>query len=109
MMEPFKAYSSMTVRHKTGCGSLFTTLVRDDDGSLLTIFSRLAKAGGCPQASTEVACRLITQALENGASPKELARQLRGIKCNRPGYDGAEIITSCADGIGRALDRFLES
>lgn len=108
-MKPLKEYRSSTYKQRTGCGSLYTTIVVDDDLSILTVICNLGKSGGCAQANTELASRLLTQALENGADPKELVKQLRGLKCNNPGYQGADEILSCSDAIGRSLEEFIES
>jgi ribonucleoside-diphosphate reductase alpha chain len=106
-MEALSEHPSVTIKHTTGCGSLFTSFVVGKDGKLLTVFANLGKAGTCARVSVEMACRLITLGLENGADPHEIARQLRGMQCSNPGYEGSETILSCADGMGRALQEFL--
>jgi len=68
-----------TIKSKTGCGSLFITLNRDEEG-LFEIFTNLGKAGGCPSQS-EATARILSVALRSGVEPEVLIEQLKGIRC----------------------------
>ena len=95
--------SGATRRMKTGCGDLFVTINRDEKGPV-EVFSRLGKAGGCASSQGEALCRMISLALSNHVPPEAIARELRGISCNRPGWQGGQRINSCADAIALALE-----
>jgi len=95
--------SGTTRRIKTGCGDLFVTINRDEKGPV-EVFSRLGKAGGCASSQGEALCRMISLALSNHVPPEAIVRELRGISCNRPGWQGGQRINSCADAIALALE-----
>ncbi|MFO7626895.1 MAG: vitamin B12-dependent ribonucleotide reductase [Candidatus Fermentibacteraceae bacterium] len=95
--------SGITRRMKTGCGDLFVTINRDEKGPV-EVFSRLGKAGGCASSQGEALCRIISLALSNHVPPEAIVRELRGISCNRPGWQGGQRINSCADAIALALE-----
>jgi ribonucleoside-diphosphate reductase alpha chain len=95
--------SGTTRRMKTGCGDLFVTINRDEKGPV-EVFSRLGKAGGCASSQGEALCRMISLALSNHVPPEAIVRELRGISCNRPGWQGGLRINSCADAIALALE-----
>ena len=98
-----------TIKAKTGCGSLFITLNRDDKG-LFEIFANLGKAGGCPSQS-EATARLLSIALRSGVHPRILCEQIRGIRClstvaRRKSNSEIDVL-SCPDAIARALEEAL--
>lgn len=95
--------SGITRRMKTGCGDLFVTINRDEKGPV-EVFSRLGKAGGCASSQGEALCRMISLALSNHVTPEAIVRELRGISCNRPGWQGGQRINSCADALALALE-----
>ncbi len=95
--------SGVTRRMKTGCGDLFVTINQDDHGPV-EVFGRLGKAGGCAASQGEALCRTISLALRNNVPPEEIVRELKGISCNRPGWQAGERINSCADAIARTLE-----
>ena len=64
----------------------------------------MGKAGGCASCNTEALGRLISLALKKGASAHEIVEQLKGIRCHVP-YGLGPNATSCADAIGKALER----
>ena len=89
---------------KTGCGDLFVTINEDGKGPV-EVFSRLGKAGGCASSQVEALCRMISLALKNHVPTGEIVRELRGISCNRPGWQGGQRINSCADAIAISLEQ----
>ncbi len=98
--------SGQTFKFRMGCGTLFVTVNRDENG-LCEVFANLGKAGGCPSQS-EATCRAISTALRSGVSSKELIEQLRGIRClstaaARKG-DSTIKVLSCPDAIARAIE-----
>ena len=98
-----------TTKFRMGCGTLFVTVNRDDQG-LCEVFANLGKAGGCP-AQSEATCRAISVALRSGVEPGVLSEQLRGIRCLSTiarRQSGQEIeVLSCPDAIARAIEEAL--
>ena len=98
-----------TIKAKTGCGSLFITLNRDDKG-IFEIFTNLGKAGGCPSQS-EATARLLSIALRSGIEPRILSEQIKGIRClstvARKNSNNEINVLSCPDAIARALEEAI--
>jgi ribonucleoside-diphosphate reductase alpha chain len=94
-----------TKKHETAeCGNMYTTLNADEEG-LYESWIRHGKQGGCEYAHKEAIGRLISIALQAGASPARIARNLRGIQCDRPTKWGKFKCTSCLDAIGQAIQK----
>jgi ribonucleoside-diphosphate reductase alpha chain len=93
-----------TERMETGCGKLFV-IMNDDELGPREVFANMGKAGGCASSSTEALGRLISLALKKGASASEVVEQLKGIRCHQPYGLGPNAVTSCADAMGKALER----
>lgn len=99
-----------TEKFKTGCGSVYVSINKDDKERLFEIFSALGKGGGCP-AQSEATARLASLCLRCGVDPAEIVRQLRRIVC--PTACSARAagkpvdVTSCPDAIARVLSNFL--
>ena len=96
--------SGETQRMETGCGKLFV-IMNDDEYGAREVFANMGKAGGCASSNTEALGRLISLALKKGASPQEVVEQLKGIRCHVPYGIGPTATLSCADAIGKALER----
>ncbi|HEY5169433.1 MAG TPA: vitamin B12-dependent ribonucleotide reductase [Thermoleophilia bacterium] len=93
-----------TQRMDTGCGKLFV-IMNDDEYGPREVFANMGKAGGCASSNTEALGRLISLALKKGASAGEIVEQLKGIRCHVPYGMGPNATLSCADAIGKALER----
>jgi len=98
-----------TIKKRTGCGSLYVTINRDEEG-LFEIFTNLGKAGGCPSQS-EATARILSVALRCGIDPEILVEQLKGIRClstiaRRKGGSDIDVL-SCPDAIARAMEEVL--
>jgi ribonucleoside-diphosphate reductase alpha chain len=93
-----------TQRMDTGCGKLFV-IMNDDEYGAREVFANMGKAGGCASSNTEALGRLISLALKKGAAPQEIVEQLKGIRCHVPYGVGPNAVLSCADAIGKALER----
>jgi ribonucleoside-diphosphate reductase alpha chain len=96
--------SGETQRMDTGCGKLFV-IMNDDEFGPREVFANMGKAGGCASSNTEALGRLISLALKKGASAAEIVEQLKGIRCHVPYGIGPNATLSCADAIGKALER----
>jgi ribonucleoside-diphosphate reductase alpha chain len=93
-----------TERMDTGCGKLFV-IMNDDEHGPREVFANMGKAGGCASSNTEALGRLISLALKKGAAPSEIVDQLKGIRCHVPYGMGPNATLSCADAIGKAIER----
>lgn len=92
---------------KTGCGNLYVTINKDQDGRLFEVFTNIGKAGGCAASQAEAIGRLISLALRSGIEPQEIVKQLKGISCHAPVWSSNGKITSCSDAIAKAIEAEL--
>ncbi|MBS1263098.1 MAG: Vitamin B12-dependent ribonucleoside-diphosphate reductase [Methanonatronarchaeales archaeon] len=99
-----------TEKLKVGCGkNLYLTCNTDGEG-LFEVFAQLGKSGGCVVSLTEANTRLISLALRAGVASEEIIKQLKGIRCPEPMFDGdGGMIYSCADAIAKSMERFVAS
>ena len=100
-----------TTKYRMGCGTLFVTVNKDEEG-LTEVFANLGRAGGCP-AQSEATCRAISVALRCGVDPDVIIEQLKGIRClstisRRKGGQDIEVL-SCPDAIARAIEEALQN
>ena len=96
-----------TERIETGEGKLYVTVNEDDEG-ISEVFATIGKAGGHSQSQSEALCRLISLGLRSGVDIDEVIDALKGIGGPMPIWSDGEQILSLPDGIGRALERYLE-
>lgn len=102
------AVSGNTQRLTTGCGKIYVTINADEEGNPFEMFVQIGKAGGCAASQTESIGRLVSLAMRSGINANELYKQLVGISCHQPAWEGGgDKILSCADAIGKALSRFV--
>ncbi len=97
----------VTIKTTTGCGPLYVTVNYDENGNPFEIFNSIGKSGGCAQSQTESTGRMVSLALRSGIGAEEIIKQLKGIRCNIPYGFGANTVYSCADAIGKALEKSL--
>ena len=99
-----------TVKTKIGCGSIYITVNKDENGTC-EVFTNLGRAGGCPSQS-EATCRLISLALRSGVKVEDVIDQLKGIRCMNTMRQGGikqsdgTVVLSCPDAIGKAIEKF---
>jgi ribonucleoside-diphosphate reductase alpha chain len=101
-----KVTTGVTERVTTGCGYIYVTVNRDEQG-IFEVFSHLGKAGGCASAQLEATCRLISLALRAGVDVASVVRQLRGIRCPNIAWEEGKSILSCADAIASVLEKHI--
>ncbi len=102
-----KITTGRTIETRTGCGSLYVTINEDEYG-IAEVFVQLGKSGGCAASQTEAIGRLLSIALRSWINPEVLIKQLKGIRCPSVGFDEGEIVTSCADGVAKILEKYLK-
>jgi ribonucleoside-diphosphate reductase alpha chain len=93
-----------TQRIQTGYGSLYVTVNEDEQGPF-ELFATLGKSGGYTASFTEAASRLVSLCLRSGVDPKEVAKQLEGIRSPKLAFDKRDKILSVPDALAKALRR----
>lgn len=98
-----------TTRRRTSCGDLYLTVNRDEEGKPFEAFATMGKAGGCEGSFNEAIGRLISLCMRAGVKPREIVKQLIGIRCNKPFGIGREKVLSCSDAISKIFNLSLET
>jgi ribonucleoside-diphosphate reductase alpha chain len=101
-----KAMTGSTREVKTGCGDMYVTINNDENGPF-ELFCSMGKSGGCIAAYSEAIGRLVSLALRSGVDPKQVVKQLKGIRCSRPVFDTGGITYSCADAISKTVQAHM--
>jgi len=101
-----KAMTGSTREVKTGCGDMYVTINNDENGPF-EVFCAMGKSGGCISAYSEAMGRLVSLALRSGVDPKQVVKQLKGIRCSRPVFDTGGITYSCADAISKTVQAHM--
>ena len=99
----------VTIKVKTNDGSLYVTINRGIRDEPFELFATVGKAGGKAHAYTEGIGRLISLLLQYNVPEREIISNLRGISAGDPVGFGNGRVLSVPDGIGKALEIFLES
>ncbi|MDE0898550.1 MAG: vitamin B12-dependent ribonucleotide reductase [Longimicrobiales bacterium] len=102
------ALRGYTMKMMSPLGDLYVTLNEDVDGRPFEVFCTLGKAGGAANADAEAIGRLMSLGLRSGISIRQVKDQLRGISCDRAVGLGPNKVLSVPDGIGQAIERYLE-
>ncbi len=97
--------TGITNRIETGCGHLYVTINSDGNGPF-ELFTQMGKVGGCASAQLEAIARLVSLCLRSNVDSKSIIKQLQGIRCPSPMWHKGEVVTSCADGVAKALITF---
>ncbi len=98
--------AGITQKIETGCGHLYVTINSDTKGAC-ELFTQMGKVGGCASAQLEAIARLASLCLRSNVKVSSIIRQIKGIRCPSPMWHNGSMITSCADGISKSLEKFL--
>lgn len=89
---------------KIGCGELYVTVNRNQDGKIVEVFTTTGKHGGCPSQSEGLA-RMISISLRSGVPMEKIIKQLQGIRCFSCIAKKDVKVLSCPDAIARVLKK----
>ncbi len=98
-----------TEKITVGCGQTIYVTINEDEQGLFEVFATMGKSGGCMASQSEAIGRLISLALRSGIETEAITRQLQGIRCPAPAWQEGKIILSCADAIGKAMQRYISN
>jgi ribonucleoside-diphosphate reductase alpha chain len=93
-----------TRKMRSPLGDIYVTVNEDEDGRPFEVFTTLGKAGGAAMADAEALGRMISLALRSGIPLADIAKQLRGISCDRAVGIGPNKVLSMPDAIGQVLE-----
>lgn len=96
-------YSSFTIRAKTPTGSMFVTILENDEGRPTKLFIHVGKTGTDVAAWAYSMAGIINTALEHGASINEVISQLESQTSDRAISNGSVSIHSGAEGLLHCL------
>ena len=103
-----QALRGFTMKMNSPLGDLYVTINEDETGKPFEVFCTLGKAGGAANADAEAIGRLMSLSLRSGIPITQVKDQLRGISCDRAVGLGPNKVLSVPDGIGQAIERYLE-
>ena len=110
---PQVSTESRTVRLKTGCGTMYLTMTKDEDGSIDQTFVSRGSTGTCLSNQTAVS-RLISLNLRTGGSVEDVIDQLQSVPVC-PAYYGKRCRggdvspgTSCPSAIAIELAKYAK-
>jgi ribonucleotide reductase alpha subunit len=98
----------MTQRVDTGYGKMYVNINEDEDGEPFELFATIGNSGGFTASFTEGLAKTISYALRSGVDPREIAKDLQGIRSPKVAWDKGEQINSIPDAIGVAMRRYLD-
>jgi ribonucleoside-diphosphate reductase alpha chain len=97
----------VTERIGTGCGKLYVTINRDEEG-ICEIFAQIGKSGGCAASQIEGIARLISLALRSKVNVEAIVKQIKGIRCPAPLWAKGGMVLSCTDAIAKILEHHAD-
>lgn len=94
-----------TTKIKTSCGTLYITVNRDDDDTIMEVLLTLGKSGQCITSLLDGVARNMSMALQSGVDPKDMVKTLRGACCPSPFIYKEIKYSSCCDAVAQVLEK----
>lgn len=98
-----------TTRKRTSCGDLYLTINRGEENNPFEAFATMGKQGGCEGSFNEAIGRLISLCLRAGVQPRDIVKQLIGIRCDKPFGVGPGRVLSCSDAIAKIFNEAFKT
>jgi ribonucleoside-diphosphate reductase alpha chain len=104
-----KILQGETTEITTGCGHLYITVNKSGENPI-EVFAALGKSGSCSRCQMEALTRCISTGLRYGIPISEFHKQLQGISCPEPSFNGGknEKTLSCPDAISKILGEYIK-
>jgi len=96
-----------TYEVKTEQGQLYIT-INDDDQGMAEVFLNIGKSGSFTAGYTEAIGRLISMSLRAGIDPKQIMKQLQGIRTSAPTLNRGMFIYSVPDAIAKVMKKHYD-
>lgn len=92
-----------TIEQQTHCGKIYVTVNYDPKSqTILEVFIRFGRAGGCGSAMADGIAKLISYGLRSGMEPTDAIKALAGIGC----HNGAN---TCLHNISTAITTVIKT
>ena len=103
-----KILQGETTEIGTGCGHLYITVNKCGENPM-EVFASLGKSGSCSKCQMEALTRCISTGLRYGIPIAEFHKQLQGIACPQPSFNGGKDgkTLSCPDAISKVLSKYM--
>ena len=77
----------------------------------IEVFASLGKSGSCSKCQMEAITRCISTGLQYGVPLDNFVKQLQGISCPQPSFNGGKDgrTLSCPDAIARVLEEYAKT
>ncbi len=103
-----KACEGLTTKKTVGCGTIYITINRYEEGPPVEVFIRIGKSGQCASCQNQALGRVISIGLQNGVPAELYIHTLLGLKCPSPNsYPEGEETSSCADAVARVFQEYI--
>jgi ribonucleoside-diphosphate reductase alpha chain len=102
--------SGIRIRQLTPFGNMHINITVDPKTEReLEVFAQLGKGGDLANSDLEAICRMVSLWLRSGGSIQHVIQQMRGIGSSLQVSTKEGKIMSLADGLGRALSRYMRA
>lgn len=95
---------TFTEEVSTGCGKAYITCTPYRKGEYFEIKGLLGKSGNCPAAHLDGLSRMINEAINRGARPKNVAKSLREIRCP----NDSKFLKSCPAALAQVVEEAIK-
>lgn len=96
--------NSITALIETGCGKMYVTIAKTQEGKVKKIFAHMGKGGGCASSQLEALSFLAKEAIRADVPISKIITGLKGIGC----HVKTDKATSCSDGFAKILEKHLK-